>query len=271
MLNKMKTIIIIPAYNEEKRIERTLDEYGKFFKNKNTEILVVINNTTDNTEKIVKKYREKYNFIRYLNFRQVGKGFAIIEGFKEALKKDFDLIGFVDADMATPPEAYFDLVKNINGYNGIIASRYVKGAIVKPKQSISRIVVSRIFNFLIRVLFLMPYKDTQCGAKLFKKYAIKRVINKIDMTQWAFDIELLYLLRKEKCEIKEHPTFWADKEYSKINFMKAGPRMVLSIIRLRLINSLFEPLLRPLKFIAEIGDSLINKNKNRKRDMKNAE
>jgi len=247
----MKVAIVIPAHNEEKRIGKTLEEYGNFFKNlKNQkildfEIIIVINNTSDKTEIIVKKFCEKNPEIKYLNFKQGGKGFAIIEGFKEALKDENNsLIGFVDADIATPPYAFYDLIKNIKNYGGIIASRYVKGAIVKPKQSIRRIIVSRIFNFLVRVLFFMPYKDTQCGAKIFKREVIEKVVDKIGITQWAFDVDLLYKIKKQKFRIKEHPTIWADKEYSKINFMKAGPRMALSIIRLRIVNSKFKFLIK---------------------------
>jgi len=246
----MKVAIVIPAHNEEKRIGKTLEEYGNFFKNlKNQkildfEIIIVINNTSDKTEIIVKKFCEKNPEIKYLNFKQGGKGFAIIEGFKEALKDENNsLIGFVDADIATPPYAFYDLIKNIKNYGGIIASRYVKGAIVKPKQSIRRIIVSRIFNFLVRVLFFMPYKDTQCGAKIFKREVIEKVVDKIGITQWAFDVDLLYKIKKQKFRIKEHPTIWADKEYSKINFMKAGPRMALSIIRLRIVNSKFKDMI----------------------------
>ncbi len=246
-----KLIIVIPAYNEEKRIAKTLEEYGKFFtnlKNKkiiDSEILIVINNTHDKTESIVKTYQKKYKIIKYLNFKQGGKGFAIIEGFKEALKdNNSSLIGFVDADLATLPNSFYDLAKNIGRYDGLIASRYINGAKVNPKQSLSRISVSRLFNFLIRVLFLMPYRDTQCGAKIFKRDAIKKTIDEFGLTQWAFDVDLLYRMRNHGFLIKEYPTIWADKEYSKINFMKAGPRMALAIIRLRFINSKFEFLIR---------------------------
>jgi len=260
-----KVSIIIPAYNEEKRIGNTLKSYGNFFnklkrdKKLDYELLIVINNTKDNTENIVKQHQKINKNIKFINFKQGGKGFAIIEGFKDALKKKNNLIGFVDADMATSPDAFYDLIKNINGFDGIIASRYIKGSKVNPKQSLARIFVSRMFNFLIRSLFLMPFADTQCGAKLFKRKTIENITYELGMTQWAFDVELLYLIRKAGFNIKEHPTTWADKEYSKINFMKAGPRMALSIIRLRLINSIFEPLLRPLKIIAKFGDWFINK------------
>ena len=264
----MKISIIIPAYNEEKRIGKTLEEYGKFFKilkkhkNFNFEILVVINNTKDRTEEIVRKYSKKDKEIKWLNFKQGGKGFAITEGFKDALKRDNDLIGFVDADMATSPKAYYDLITNIENYGGAIASRYIMGAVVKPRQSLARIFVSRIFNFLIRILFLMPFADTQCGAKVFKRKTIENITYQLGMSQWAFDVELLYLIRKAGFKIKEHPTVWADKEYSHINFMKAGPRMALSIVRLRLINSPVEPLLRSLRIIAKFIDNLINNNNN---------
>ena len=103
-----KVSIIIPAHNEEKRIGRTLKEYISYFKRKklNFQIIVVLNACSDNTLKIVKKYKE----LEILNFKQGGKGFAIIEGFKKALKKKSNLIGFVDADMATPPVAFYDLI-----------------------------------------------------------------------------------------------------------------------------------------------------------------
>jgi len=261
-----KLAIIIPAYNEEKRIAGTLEEYGRFFTNLkktkkiDSEIIIVINNTQDKTEEIVKGYKKKYGIVRYLNFKQGGKGFAIIEGFKEALKdKKNSLIGFVDADMATSPESFYDLVKNINGFDGIMGSRSIQGAKINPKRTWKRAFVSRIFNFLIKVLFLMPFSDTQCGAKVFKRKTLENVTYNLGMSQWAFDVELLYLIMKAGFKIREYPTVWADKEYSKINFMKAGPRMALSVIRLRLINSPLAPLLKPVKIIAKFGDWLINK------------
>ena len=107
--------IIIPAHNEEKRIGRILKKYSKFFREKKEffVIIVVLNACKDNTLGVVKEFQKKFKEIKFLEFEQAGKGFAIIEGFKEALRKDFELIGFVDADMATPPEAFYALIENI--------------------------------------------------------------------------------------------------------------------------------------------------------------
>jgi len=251
----VKVSVIIPAYNEEKRIGRTLEKYSLYFENLRKsnqldyEILVVINNTTDRTEEIVKKSAEKNKRINFLNLKPGGKGYAIREGFRKALDDENDLIGFVDADMSTLPEDFYFLIRKIGRDDGIIASRYVKGSVVKPRPSIQRTAASRVFNVFIRGLLFMPYRDTQCGAKLFKTEALKKTISDISMSQWAFDVDLLYCLRKRNYKIKEVPTRWSDREYSKINFMQAGPLMALAILRLRLINSPFKSFIRIYNFM----------------------
>jgi len=126
-------------------------------------------------------------------------------------------------------------------YDGIIASRYLPGAKVYPKQSTGRIIASRAFNIFVRSFFpSLSFKDTQCGAKIFKKEAISKIVDKISTTQWAFDINLLYELQKAGLSIKEEPTTWSDTEYSKLNLKSAGLRMFLSILRLRILNSNFK-------------------------------
>lgn len=240
----------MPAYNEDKRIGKTLEEYSRYFnglvkkKELDYDILVVINNTRDKTEEIVRKHKKKNSHIRYLNFKEGGKGFAVIQGFKDALGRNNDFLGFVDADMATSPDEFYHLLIRIGNFDGVIASRYIKGAVVKPKQSIQRIIASRIFNMFTRAILLIPYRDTQCGAKIFRREAIEKAISYLSMSKWAFDVELIYHLRKQGFSIKEVPTKWSDKEYSKIHFAKAGPLMALSIARLRLLNSPFKWIVR---------------------------
>jgi glycosyltransferase involved in cell wall biosynthesis len=254
--------IIVPAYNEEKRIRGMLESYGSFFAEKkkkkeieNFEILVVINNTKDRTEEVVKEFAKKYKEIRHLNFKQGGKGFAIIEGFKDALKRENKLIGFVDADMATPPEAFYDLIRVIeknSGIDGAIANRWDKRSNIKLKQNFIRRVISRGGNWIIKTLFLLPFSDTQCGAKMFKRRVLEKSIGKLVTSNWGFDIALLFCLKKEShARIVSIPTTWEDKQESKIN-LKRTPFLVLaSVIRLRLIHSPFKFLVRAYRKMPE--------------------
>jgi glycosyltransferase involved in cell wall biosynthesis len=242
----MKTSIIIPAHNEEKRIPNTLNNYYKFFKSKSEpfEFIIVLNACKDNTKQVVEKIAKGKKEIIVLDFKEPGKGLAIKRGFLNALKRKNDLIGFVDADSSTSPEAFYDLIKNVGDNDGIIASRYSNGAKVYPKQTLKRRIVSRIGNMLIRVLFLLNYKDTQCGAKLFKRKFITKIVNELNITGWAFDVHLLYLAKIEKAKIVELPTIWEDKEGSTLDIKKASIKFFLSLIKLRLTYSPFKFLLK---------------------------
>jgi len=259
-----KLSIIIPAYNEEKRIEKTLISYSEFLREKvknkelaGFEIIVVLNNCSDNTLGITKKIKGKFNEIKILDFERGGKGFAIIEGFKDSLKRDSDLIGFVDADMATSPQSFFDLVKNIRNYDGIIASRALKQS--RANFSLKRKITHKGFNFVVRSFFLFRFRDTQCGAKLFKRIVLQKITPELSLTEWAFDVNLLYLCKKRKYKVKEFPTIWQDKEESKLNLIKAPLQMFSGVLRLRLIFSPFENILGPLKFLQKIWFNLFHK------------
>ena len=246
----MELSIIIPAYNEEKRIGNTLNNYAIFFNKickNNYEIIVVLNGCKDNTITVVKKYSKKFKSIKYLNFVEpIGKGGAVIEGFKVAKSK---LVGFVDADNSTKADAYYDLVKNINGYDCIIASRWMDGSKVSPKQPIIRRIASRSFNLLVRLFFGINVHDSQCGAKLFKGSKLKQVIKYLGITRWAFDVDLLYQFKRNNFSIHEIPTVWSDSLGSSLNVKKASKEMFLAIARLRLIYS-------PFRFIVKIYDRI---------------
>jgi glycosyltransferase involved in cell wall biosynthesis len=245
-----KVSIIVPAYNEEKRIGKMLKEYGNFFSEKNLdwEIIVVLNGCADKTFSIVELWSKEYSQIKSLNCSGVGKGLAITEGFKEALERDRNLIGFTDADCSTPPQAFFDLIEQIGSHEAIIANRWHKKSIILKKQGIKRRIMSRVFNFIVRSLLLIPYRDTQCGAKLIKKEPLENIIKHLCLGEWAFDINLLYVLYKNKYHIKEIPTIWEDHEASNVNTIKTSLRMFLSVMRMRFIYTPFErsrKILRP--------------------------
>ncbi len=255
---KEKICTIIPAHNEAERgIDKTLKRYLKFFKKKKQErkirgfeILVVVNACKDNTEELVRKVKKLWKELRILVFKKGGKGFAVTEGFKDALKRDNDLIGFVDADEATSVEEYWKLIENIKEAEGIIASRYARGAIMMPKQSLKRRIISRAGNFYIRGLLFLPFKDTQCGAKVFKREPLKTIVHDLGMSQWGFDVELLYKLKKAGYKIIEFPTIWKDVAGSSLNVKKASTQALLAVTHLRIVNSPFKKILQPIKSFA---------------------
>src|SRR3989344_5552587 len=158
-----KVCIVIPAYNEENRIGNTLRIYSLFFEgiSKKTgfkyEIIVVLNGCKDNTLGVVKEYKKINDKINFLDFATAGKGFAITKGFIYAINKNFDLKGFVDADMATKPEDFYFLVtklKENRNYQGVIASRWVKNSVIVTPQTLLRKITSRGFNFIVKSLLL---------------------------------------------------------------------------------------------------------------------
>ena len=247
----MKLSIVIPAYNEEKRIGKTLEEFNNFYEDlrktkklEDYQIIILINNTKDRTEDVVKTYSKKNKRIVISERTRGGKGYAVVEGFKEALKQKNDLIGFVDADLATPPREFWRLAEEMDVYDGAIANRYMPGSKIVPAFSIRRTIVSRVFNFLVRTAFLLPYTDTQCGAKLFTRKTMEKIIRDLTITQWAFDIDLLYACKKRNLRIKSIKTEWEEMEGSTIDINKSSIQMLFAIIQLRLLRSPFKKSLR---------------------------
>jgi dolichyl-phosphate beta-glucosyltransferase len=242
----MKLGIVVPAYNEEKRIGNTLRVYSEFFaskareKNFSYELIVVLNGCKDNTLQVVEDAARTHGSIFIVNLIESGKGLAIKAGFNQALTNEHTLIGFVDADMATEPQYFYELVHNAMRYDGVIASRYLPGSKIYPPRPAMKTWGRKIFyNGLTRLLFGLKFVDLQCGAKLFKRDVIATVTPQLMVKQWAFDVELLYLAKKHGYRIHEEPTVWTDKEGSKLQPFRAGMWMLWSLIVVRIKHSPF--------------------------------
>ena len=214
-----KICIIIPAYNEQDRIGKTLTAYATYFTSKpeQTTFLVVANNCSDNTVKVSAQIQKQHANIEILNFIQKGKGFAIKQGFLWALQRDFDLIGFVDADMATLPEHFYDLVLACKGYDGATASRYAPGANVFPPRPLWKEICGKLYNWVLRNRFGFSYRDTQCGAKIFTRDTIAKVAPYMEETAWSWELEFFYLCKLEGKIINEVPTTWSDQPGSHLH------------------------------------------------------
>jgi glycosyltransferase involved in cell wall biosynthesis len=242
-------LILIPAYNEETRIEPVLRDYAQFFQTHYSgkfRLFVVLNGCTDNTLTVVQKVAAEFPEVRALEFRSaIGKGGALIEGLR--LASLGDLIGYVDADGATPPRAFLDLVKKINGADCVIGSRWLPGAVIHQLQTGNRRFASRVFHFIVQLLFWLNIRDTQCGAKVMKREVIEKIHPRLQIADMAFDINLLVSIKRAGFRILEVPTEWTDKAGSKVALARSSLTMLLSVIRIRLIYwPWIYKLLRPL-------------------------
>ncbi len=239
----MKLSIIIPAYNEEKRIGRTISQYVTFFDNQaqlnhiQYELVVVLNGCKDKTYNVVQQAQKNNSSIRVIDLPAAGKGLAVTAGFKDALTRDNDLIGFVDADCATAPQQFCELTEKIGDAHGIIASRYMKASQIYPANRpwIKEWGRKLVYNPIIRALYRMPYVDYQCGAKLFTRAAMEKIAPDLISKQWAFDVELLYRCKQQGLRVCEIPTVWHDQTDSKFN-MQSGLRMIGALFSMRFKN-----------------------------------
>jgi glycosyltransferase involved in cell wall biosynthesis len=243
-------LLLIPAYNEELRIEPVLRDYARYFKEHHHakfQLVVVLNGCTDNTLDVVRRVSVDYPAVTALEFPgAIGKGGALIEGLK--LAPMADLIGYVDADGATPPRAFHDLVKHMDQADCVIGSRWLRDSVLHVEQSGQRRFASRAFHSIVQVLFRMNIRDTQCGAKVMRREAVEKVHSSLRIADMAFDINLLYSLKHAGYRILEVPTEWTDKIGSKVTLVGTSLVMFLSVVRIRIIYwpRLYK-LLRPLR------------------------
>ena len=242
-------LLLIPAYNEEHRIEPVLREYASYFQEHyrgKFQLVVVLNGCRDNTRGVVQRVAAEWPVISFLEFPgAIGKGGALIEGLR--LAPLADLIGYVDADGATQPQAFHDLLRRMGQADCVIGSRWLPGAVLHVEQTSRRQFASRMFHRIVEVFFHLHIRDTQCGAKVMRREAVERVHPALRIADMAFDINLLYSLRREGFRVLEVPTEWTDKLGSKVVLGRTSFVMLLSVIRLRLIYSPFYSWLRPLR------------------------
>src|SRR5438034_10547092 len=244
-------LLLIPAYNEEKRIEPRLRDYAQFFRENypgKFQLVVVLNGCRDDTLGVVNRVAKDHPEIGALNFPDpIGKGGALIEGLK--LAPAADLIGYVDADGATGPKAFFELVRLSAQADCVIGSRWLPGAVLHQSQPWLRRFFSRAFHAIVQTLFWMNIRDTQCPAKVMSRAAIEKIHSALSIADLAIDVNLLYALKREGFRIFEVPTEWTDKLGSKVtqSLLRSSLVMFLSVVRLRLIYSPFYRWLRPLR------------------------
>jgi len=225
---KFARTIVIPARNEALRIGPTLEDYLNHF-GADTEIIVVMNQCDDGTGDVLASF-EKPNLVVVDKPRIKGKGAAVIEGFRVA---NADTVAFVDADGATSAHELERLASLLGNNDAIIGSRWIDPTMLIQQQSYLRRLTSRVFNILVRTLLRLPFRDTQCGAKVFRKEALDKILCSLGTTNMAFDVELLYLLHRNGARVVETPTVWKSMPDSTIHMWAVAPAMLLELFRIK--------------------------------------
>jgi dolichol-phosphate mannosyltransferase len=203
--------LVIPAYNEENRIQSLFDEISVF----DGELIVVCDGT-DRTADCVGRIADirKDLTIRCLVFdHRLGKGGGVIEGLNAARAP---LVGYFDADGSTSIGEMIRLFSRLADADCAIGSRWVSGSTLRVRQGFMRRMESRAFNLLIRMLFGLTFNDTQCGAKVFRKTAIDTVLPQMTSRGFEFDVELLWRLQRAGYNITEVPITWQNQGDSRV-------------------------------------------------------
>lgn len=227
--------IIIPAYNEEHRLPRTLEQIFAFLGEQNytAEVLIVENGSSDNTLGIAQQYAEKYKNLRVLSENRSGKGNAVRRGM---LVAQGQYRFMCDVDLSMPIEELEKFIPEEGITLDIaIGSREAEGA-VRYDEPEYRHLGGRLINFAIRVLILPGLNDTQCGFKFFRAEVAEDIFPSQTLTGWSFDIELLFLARKRGYQIIEIPIHWYFDPETKLRAVNDAIRMLRDIFLIHLNN-----------------------------------
>jgi len=226
--------IVIPAYNESSRIGSTLDHVLSCVAEKGwqAEVLVVDDGSTDNTVDIVQARRHLHPELSLIeNQGNRGKGFSVRNGLLQA---SGEIVMFTDADLSAPIEEAVLLFEAIErGADVAIGSRWLDKQKQTRHQPLYRRFFGRCYNRLTRTVMGLPYKDTQCGFKAFRRAAAQPIFRLQTIERWGFDPEILFIAQKLGFKIVEVPVTWGHDERSRISYLRDGTQMLREMAQIR--------------------------------------
>ncbi|HVJ06873.1 MAG TPA: dolichyl-phosphate beta-glucosyltransferase [Acidisarcina sp.] len=226
--------IIIPAYNEAARIGKALTEVLECMHRRNwsAEVIVVNDGSKDATAEIVEEFVRKDPAVRLLqNPGNRGKGYSVRHGILEGLG---DILMFTDADLSAPIQEAERLFAAIaEGADIAIGSRWLERTRQTIHQPLYRQIFGRCFNLVTRSVIRLPFADTQCGFKAFRRAAAHTVFGLQRIERWGFDPELLFIALRKGYKVREVPVTWGHDERSRISYLKDGLRMLEDILYVR--------------------------------------
>lgn len=234
--------LIIPAYNEEKRLPDTLTRIAEYMalRDFSYELVVVDDGSRDKTRQVVTNFAATHPWVRLAFYNDEagrplnrGKGYAVRHGIASAVGRD---ILFSDADLSTPIEEMEKLLPPISrgDCDIAIASRALPESNLTVHQPWYRERMGRIFNSIVRRIIDTPFADTQCGFKAFRGVAAKKIFGMARVDGFGFDTEILFLAAKLKLRVQELPVTWNHRDDSRVNPLIAPFQMIQEVIQVRL-------------------------------------
>lgn len=239
-MSKPLISIILPMYNEENIIIDTLtsiETHLKKQKKYNYEIIVIDDNSEDNSYYKVIGYINKIGNTKknkkikvFSNIKNQGKGFSVVRGL---MMSEGDNILAIDCDLSTNINQLPKLLKYAKKNDLIISSRYLKSSQIKKKQSLLRMLYSRVYNILVRILFNLNFKDTQNGFTLYSKNLAKKIHIYSNIKRFSFNVEHIIIAKLNFMNVKEVPIVWQDKKPNKVKLSQIK-NMALDLIKIKI-------------------------------------
>jgi glycosyltransferase involved in cell wall biosynthesis len=226
--------IVVPAYNERRRLGRTLEQILAHLRQASwsAEVVIVDDGSRDDTFQIASDFAAANPELRVIqNPGNQGKGYSVRNGMLNARG---EILLFTDADLSSPIAEAGKLFSALEqGADVAIGSRWLDPSLQFQRQPLKRRIMSRTFNFYLRALLGFSYRDTQCGFKAFSRRAAQLIFPRQRITRWGFDAEILYLAHRFGLKVAEVPVAWGHDERSTIHPWRDGMLMGRDALKIR--------------------------------------
>jgi glycosyltransferase involved in cell wall biosynthesis len=225
--------IIIPSYNEESRLPETLDRIAAYLSDsgREAEVLVVDDGSKDGTAAVAEYFRIKIPTLRVVsNDVNRGKGYSVRHGMQEARGR---IALFTDADLSAPIEEADKLIEALDTYDVAIGSRAMDRSLISVRESPFREFAGIIFNKIVQIILWLPFVDTQCGFKAFRRERCSVIFEQQTIDRFGFDPELLYLARHHGLRAVEIPVRWGHSPATKVSMLRDSIQMFIDVFTIR--------------------------------------
>jgi dolichyl-phosphate beta-glucosyltransferase len=225
--------IVIPSFNEELRLPETLAQISSYIRGskRETEVIVVDDGSTDRTADVANSFHDEIQRLRVVaNGKNRGKGYSVRHGMLEARGR---IVLFTDADLSAPIDEADKLLAALADHDVAIGSRALDRSLIAVRQSVFREYAGIIFNFIVRAVLRLPFVDTQCGFKAFRRNRCLVIFEQQRIERFGFDPELLYLARHHGLRSAEIPVRWAHSPATKVSMLRDSVQMFLDVFVIR--------------------------------------